>query len=440
MTPNHSPSVPALAFKEVAARYGELLTQFHPLERFNDGDQEAIRMTVVAKDSPLAIPPDEIFDYFTRKDLDELRSKETKLARLYLDHPGTAPRAMQLRESPRGYAQKVFVRGNSTILGEDAPGRNLAVLARDDQEPFHPGKGRWELAQAIVDPRNPLTARVMVNRVWQWHFGTGLVLTPSDFGTRGTAPTHPELLDALAHQFIADGWSLKKLHRRIMLSATYCQSSQDNATCRAADPENRLLWRMNRRRLTFEEFRDALLTTAGRLDDAVSGRPIDLTHAGARQRTVFGVVDRVSLPGFYRYFDFPSADAHTPERHETIIPQQALYLMNNTFVLDQAGYLARRTESPPATPTARIMALYRLVYGRRPTAEELAIGLQFVASANRGVSAEPSSRHSIPGATVMAATARSQAGSSSSSHSLISATASGAVVHRKSIRSWAAAV
>ena len=148
---------------------------------------------------------------------------------------------MQLSESPRGYAQKVFVRGNSTVLGEDAPGRFLAVLARGEQQPFHPGKGRWELAQAIADPSNPLTARVIVNRVWQWHFGTGLVTTPSDFGTRGTTPSHPELLDALARQFVADGWSLKKLHRQIMLSATYCQSSQDNPTCRAADPENRLL-------------------------------------------------------------------------------------------------------------------------------------------------------------------------------------------------------
>ena len=374
-------STAPVSFKEVAACYGELLTRFDPRERLNDGDQEALRQAAAEKDSPLVITPDEVLDYFTRKDVDELRNQENKLARLYLDHPGAAPRALQLRESPGGYAQKVFVRGNSTILGEDAPGRFLAVLARADAQPFHAGKGRWELAQAIVDPGNPLTARVIVNRVWEWHFGTGLVATPSDFGTRGAGPSHPELLDALARQFVADGWSLKKLHRRIMLSATYCQSSQDNPACRAADPENRLLWRMSRRRLTFEEFRDALLATAGRLDDSVGGRPIDLTRAGVRRRTVFGIVDRVALPGFYRYFDFPSSDAHTPERHETTIPQQALYLMNNTFVMDQAGCLARRTKSPMATPTERITSLYRLVFGRNPSAEELALGLDFVASA-----------------------------------------------------------
>jgi Protein of unknown function (DUF1553)/Protein of unknown function (DUF1549)/Planctomycete cytochrome C len=370
------------SLKDVASSYGQLIAKYNGLVPSQNVEEESLRQVSIALDSPLSFEPDEVFDYFTRKDMDELRGKENKLARLYLDSPGAAPRAMILKESPRGYAQKVFVRGNPNILGEDAPSRFLAVLSSSDQKQFSKGKGRFELAQAIVDPSNPLTARVIVNRVWQWHFGAGLIRTPSDLGTRGAEPSHAELLDSLARQFIADRWSLKKLHRRIMLSATYRQSSQDNPTARTADPENRLLWRMNRRRLSFEEIRDSVLATAGRLDDTASGRPIDLTKAGSRGRTIYGTVDRITLPGFYRYFDFPGRDAHTAERHETITPQQALYMMNNTFMMDQAAHLARRIESlAKAPPAERIAALYRLVYARSPSAEELALGQEFVASA-----------------------------------------------------------
>jgi Protein of unknown function (DUF1553)/Protein of unknown function (DUF1549)/Planctomycete cytochrome C len=366
------------SLREVALRYGELIARFNK-PAAADPEQEALRQASAGRESPLAFEPDEVLDYFTRKDVDELRGKENKLFRLYLNHAGTAPRAMLLRESPRGYAQKVFVRGNPNQLGEDASGRFLGVLSSDDQQEFHKGKGRWELAQAIVAPTNPLTARVAVNRVWQWHFGAGLVRTPSDLGVRGAAPTHPELLDWLARKFVAEGWSLKKLHRTIMLSATYRQASQDNPMNRAVDPDNRLLWRMNHRRLTFEEFRDSLLAAGGRLDAGVGGRPIDLSRAGSGRRTVYGVVDRMNLPEYYHYFDFPSADAHVSERHETIIPQQALYLMNNAFVMDQAVHLARRA-APQSAASERIAALYRLVYGRRPSAEELSLGLTFIAS------------------------------------------------------------
>src|SRR5438874_7591126 len=166
-----------------------------------------------------------------------------------------------------------------------------------------------------------------------------------------------------------------------MLSSTYRQSSQDNSACRTADPENRLLWRMSRRRLSFEELRDSMLAAAGRLDTSVGGRPVDLTSSAARRRTVFGTVDRIALPGFYRYFDFPGRDAHAPERHETTVPQQALYMMNNSFIMDQAAHLARRSESPAKTPAERIASLYQLVYGRRPNAEELALGREFTAAA-----------------------------------------------------------
>ncbi|MDB5338197.1 MAG: Protein of unknown function (DUF1553)/Protein of unknown function (DUF1549)/Planctomycete, partial [Planctomycetaceae bacterium] len=310
---------------------------------------------------------------------DEVRNRERNLARVYLDSPGAPPRAMALRESGRGYSQKIFIRGNSNQLGESAHGRFLTVLQHENSPAFTKGQGRFELAQRIVDPTNPLTARVIVNRVWQWHFGAGLVRTPSDFGIRGSEPSHPELLDWLARQFIADGWSLKKLHRRILLSGAWQQSSQDHPGNHARDPENRLLWRMNRRRLSFEELRDSILTASGQLDSSYGGRPLDLTVSSARRRTIFGSVDRNTLPGFYRYFDFPSPEAHVAERFETIVPQQALYLMNNAFTMDQAASLAQRTASLSAS-SERITELYRLALGRLPDSDELALGLKFISS------------------------------------------------------------
>ena len=190
---------------------------------------------------------------------------------------------------------RVFQRGNP-----GQPGRRSAAAVRRSRspariaQPFATGSGRLELARAIVDPANPLTARVIVNRVWMHHFGAGLVRTPSDFGTRAEPPSHPELLDWLASRFVEDGWTLKKLHRRIMLSADLSASRRrgpaDRRRARQApssvDPENRLLWRMNERRLSFEEMRDSLLAAAGELDRTVGGRPGDLfaphVHAGAR--------------------------------------------------------------------------------------------------------------------------------------------------------------
>ena len=376
-------ATPPASLAEVAKRYGELIVRCQT-EPFPDAGQIALRLVVMADDSPLRVAPEEVVDYLTQKDLDELRNKERKLVRLYLESPGVAARAMSLSDSGRGYAQRVFVRGNPNLPGEPAHGGFLKVLAGDAARPFTSGHGRADLAKAIVDPANPLTARVLVNRVWQWHFGAGLVRTPSDFGIRGEAPTHPELLDWLAAQLMAQGWSLKQLHRQILLSATWQQSSADNPTARAADPENRLLWRMNRHRLGFEEVRDSLLAVAGRLDPKIGGPPSDLTKNNVRRRTVFGTVDRVTLPGFYRYFDFPGADAHVAERHETIVAQQALYLMNNGFVMEQAAHVARRSATTASSssgsddPAARLDHLYRLILGRNPSAAERTLGLEFI--------------------------------------------------------------
>ena len=177
--------------------------------------------------------------------------------------------------------------------------------------------------ERIGSPENPLTARVLVNRVWLHHFGEGLVRTPSDFGLRSEPPTHPELLDYLAARFIADGWSLKKLHRTIMLSSTYQQSSNGSGAGQKSDPENRLVWKMNRRRLDFEATRDALLAAGGDMDLKVGGPSIDvLAQPFSRRRSVYGYIDRQNLPGLFRTFDLATPDTTSPMRHTTTVPQQ----------------------------------------------------------------------------------------------------------------------
>src|SRR5271166_4829892 len=184
-----------------------------------------------------------------------------------------APRAMVLIDAAEPYDRRVFVRGNPALPGERVPRQFLRVLAGEHPTPFSHGSGRLDLARSITAADNPLTSRVIVNRVWMHHFGEPLVSTPSDFGARSNPPSHPELLDDLAARFMQAGWSLKDLHRQIVLSSTYQQASLDRPDCRRIDPENRLLWRFNRRRLDLEAMRDTLLAVSGRLDLAMRGRP-----------------------------------------------------------------------------------------------------------------------------------------------------------------------
>ncbi len=256
---------------------------------------------------------------------------------------------------------------------------------------FGQGSGRLELARAIANPDNPLTARVIVNRVWQHQFGDGLVRTSSDFGTRGEQPTHPKLLDHLAAEFMADGWSIKRLQRRIMLSATWQQSSTVREDASGADPENRLLWHMPRRRMEFEPLRDRLLVAAGRLDDHVGGRSV-MIHQDATRRGLYAYIDREDLPGLLASFDLPSPDASQAKRSQTTVPQQALYLMNSDFVIQQAKALAARTADEQTedgqtvnaanqlqgNAKERIRRVYRLALARDPDAEEMQAALVFV--------------------------------------------------------------
>jgi hypothetical protein len=290
-------------------------------------------------------------------------------------------------EAEKQFDPYVFLRGNASNHGPKTERRFLACLTADGSpKPFKNGSGRRELADAIVSRDNPLTARVWVNRVWGHLFGKGLVDTPSDFGVRGTPPTHPELLDTLVCQLMENGWSSKKLIRRIVLSATYRQASETRAECAAVDPENRLLWRANRRRLDLEQLRDSLLAAAGRLDDKMGGPSVPLTDAPfSTRRSVYGYIERQNLPAFFRTFDFANPNTHTPSRPITTAPQQALFLMNSPFAIEQASYLAERSADDShgalkdaASRVRRINDLFRYALGREASVDEITDALEFV--------------------------------------------------------------
>lgn len=311
-----------------------------------------------------------------RKFQEQIKPFENKIKKLTATHPGAPPRAMVLRDNDRPSEPVVFVRGNPNNRGPAVPRQFIGFLSGPERKLFATGSGRLELANAIASPTNPLTARVAVNRVWLHLFGQGLVRTPSDFGLRSDPPTHPELLDHLATGFVADGWSVKRLIRRIVLSATYRQSSAASPEAMERDPDNRWLARTSRRRLDFEALRDSLLAASGNLDRTVGGRAVDLYGVvPSKRRTLYGFIDRQNLPGVMRTFDFALPDAHAPQRFTTTVPQQALFLMNSSFVQDQARALAKRVDGAGAD---RVTKLYRLALGRSPAADEVALALGFV--------------------------------------------------------------
>jgi hypothetical protein len=324
-----------------------------------------------------------------RKFRDELTALQKKVDAWKAASPAAPPRAMVLVDLPQPREPHVLLRGNPGNVGPKVPRQFLAVLAGDKRQPFKKGSGRLELAQAIASPDNPLTARVLVNRVWLHHFGQGLVRTPSDFGLRSEPPTHPALLDYLAARFVADGWSIKKLHKLIMLSSVYQQAGG----AAAEDPENRLLAHMSRRRLDFEAMRDALLFVSGQLDTKQGGPAVEMFEAKpSKRRTVYGFIDRQNLPGMLRTFDFANPDTSNPQRYETTVPQQALFLMNNPFVQEQAKQLIKRGElSGLSDGVAKIRALYRIVFGRQPDDREMELGQHFLqtTSGNAGSGLSP---------------------------------------------------
>jgi Protein of unknown function (DUF1553)/Protein of unknown function (DUF1549)/Planctomycete cytochrome C len=345
---------------------------------------ESLRLVFHGPDSPADVRLDPFGDLALLPDRpSQARFQELRNAvqQWLTGGAGAPPRVMSLEDAPSPVEPRVFVRGNPNNLGEPVPRRFLAALSSVDRKPFVDGSGRLELARAIASPDNPLTARALVNRVWMHHLGTPLVATPGDFGTRSEPPTHPELLDHLAARFIVAGWSIKSIHRLIMRSSTYQQTSDDRPEARAVDPENNLYWRMNRGRLDFEATRDALLAVSGRLDGKIGGPPMpSLTDVSANHRTIYGFIDRLNLSGLYRTFDFPDPNATSPRRDFTTVAPQALFLMNHPFVIDTAHAILSRPEIATERGTdAKIERLERLILGRAPSDEDRALARAFLA-------------------------------------------------------------
>jgi hypothetical protein len=276
----------------------------------------------------------------------------------------------------------VFVRGDVNSKGPVVPRHFLRVLCAGEPATYTQGSGRLGLAQSIASRDNPLTARVIVNRVWGQFFGRPLVGTPSNFGALGERPTHPELLDDLAVRFMDAGWSLKWLQREIVLSAAYGQSSLADDRQTIVDPENRLIGRMNRRRLSVEAWRDAVLAATGRLDAAVGGPSVDPTDALQHRRTVYSRISRLSLNPLLALFDFPDPNIHADRRVETTTPLQKLFVMNNPFMVRHAKALAERLTAASGNSHMAdeqfIQSAYQILYGRPAEAAEIRLGLEFL--------------------------------------------------------------
>ena len=340
-------------------------------------DWESLRLAFHAEGGPLVPAAGEDRGLIDRAQRAELQKLENKVAEVDKQAAGKIRRAMVMNDAPQPFDPHVFVRGNAGRPGKAVPRQFLKVLSGPDRKPFEKGSGRLELAEAIVGRAAPLTARVIVNRVWRWHFGEGLVDSPSDFGLKSDPPSHPELLDELAAGFLADGWSIKALHRRIMLSNAYQQSSVLRPDCHLKDARNRLVWRYNRQRLDFEALRDSILAVAGSLETAKGGPSIPFDgSSNPPRRTVYGFIDRQNMDGVYRSFDFAIPDATNPRRFVTTVPQQALFLMNSPFVQEQARRLAERVD--PSDRAAAVRAVYERVLGRAPDDREAATALAFV--------------------------------------------------------------
>jgi hypothetical protein len=323
----------------------------------------------------------------------EMRENFSAITRLEMTHPGAVMRAMAVEDSPRPKDSPVFIRGEAGNRGPLVPRQFLEILSGPNRAAFTNGSGRLELAHAIVNSNNPLTPRVMINRIWLHHFGEGFVPTPDDFGTMSESPSHPELLDYLARRFMDEGWSIKKMHRLIMLSAVYQQNSANHPRYAEIDPDNRLLWRANIRRLDLEALRDSLLAIGGSLDRTLYGRPVDLTKEP--RRTVYGLIDRSDVPDVLLNFDFANPDMPNGRRHQTTVPQQALFLMNSPLVIEQARKLVALGEFNSCGDDAeKVRWLYERVYQRAPRPEELKLGIEFVADGR--AAAVQASRDSPP--------------------------------------------
>ena len=407
---------------DVAQIYGQLLeaidAKWQEIIKLDPGDtelenavEEQLRQVLYGPDSPATVENDEqAQNLYHIKENNDLRSLDQMAQNTVVQFIETVPpRAMTLidRKEPRDAV--MHIRGDWRRKGQQTERRFLKMLSGgsfagvDPGHAYRDGSGRLQLAEAIASPHNPLTARVIANRIWQWHFGKGLVATPSDFGTRSPEPIHLALLDYLASYLMENNWSLKALHRLILDSATYQQASLDNVEKRAIDPTNIYYWRMNRRRLEFEAMRDALLAATGELQTRAGGLPTENFHSP--RRSLYLLVNRQQMPGVLATFDVSVPDATLPLRNKTTVPQQALYLMNNRFLSDRATEIIQRldsqesdeTTSPTAFQQRRVATLYDWIYGRPPSDVEKSLASQFLNAPllDQPVSLQPNEKQTV---------------------------------------------
>ncbi len=357
-----------------------------------DAEKERLRQFLVAEDSPTGIEPERLYRFLNTRDQQTVRRLRRELDQHRALSPGAPPRGMALVDRERPVEPRVFQRGNPASPGKTVPRQYLSVLSGPDRQPFQKGSGRLELARAIASPDNPLTARVFVNRVWTHFFGEPMVDSPSDFGVRTGTPVLVPVLDRLAADFIRHDWSVKRLHRDILLSRLYRQESLAHPEALEGDPENRWLTRLPRQRLGFEAMRDGLLAVSDDLDAQMGGQPVDLFDDDhlTRRRALYGFIDRQNLPSTFRTFDMASPDAHTPQRLETTVPQQALYMMNGSLVERQArrlGEMAEKRARDEGDPRA-VTWLYQGLFARVLDAVEADLALQFLREWEPGEKAE----------------------------------------------------
>ncbi len=298
------------------------------------------------------------------------------------DEPGGEPWPHRLVDSTEDRQAFILIRGSPGRRGDPVPRRFISLLA-PDETPFGAGSGRVELARYIVSTENPLTARVMANRLWLQLTGRSLIESPSDLGIRSPQPTQLALLDQLAVTLSIDQqWSMKSFIRTVVSSRVYQQSSQHRADCAEVDPENFLYWKMNRRRLEFEPFRDTLLVRVGQLDRHLYGPSETIETASySHRRTVYAYIDRQNLPQVFRTFDAASPDNHTPIRAQTSVPQQGLYLLNSEFVSDLAQQFAQRGQQAASIPSAQAGWMFSQLFCRAPTAAEQTLMNEFLQAA-----------------------------------------------------------
>jgi len=427
-----SPPVAALfsgeapaSLEEAAARYKKLFLQVdqswnaqlqrskNQPGRLNDPEQEALRQVLYGARGAFGL--DRIQRFYSAQANATLERLKTEAAELEKNAPAPAAMVLAVEEAKEIGDVKVHIRGNHLALGETAPRQFLRIVAGEKQTPVPADRsGRLELANWLTDPKHPLTARVMVNRIWQGHFGEGIVRSPDNFGKLGERPTHPELLDWLALHFAGVSsskfqvsgsgnlkpetsnlkpWSMKSMHRMILLSNTYQMSTAYDARAALADPENRLLWRANRRRVEVEAIRDSMLSVSGELDRAMGGNLLktpnfgyvtnDQSGNGAQydslRRSLYLPVIRNAVYDVFQVFDFVEPSLLSGKRANTTVAPQALFLMNGQFVVERARAFARQLlDEKAADDGARITSAYLRAFGRSPQADETAAALAYV--------------------------------------------------------------